>query len=510
MILSLGDLVRAGRFGVQIISLLLLMTAADAQKEPPIAYRLKYSAARDRRVQITLTLPEPISENVSFVMPRNYPGGYNLVPYDSFVENLRASSETGKLLKVEKEAEGPRWRLEAGPESLRRIDYDIDVERMERELPASIDTSKVRSGYLGILGYSVFGYIDGLQHLRIKLDVEGPEQWPVITTLLPVFPAQTARASAEANDYEGLADSQILMGPSLHLTMIKGKISLLLAAYSEGEADLSAEGELARRALDQVAAYFGNVPFPAYTVQLELLRPLPGHTLGFSQEHINSGTFTLPIAQAITKRTTTEHKQAILFNYAHHIAHCWIPKRAYGTGYFPFTWEMPPVIDTIWFNEGFARYAAIEALAEAMPQAEGNVFREGELGRLRQIIDRAPAFIRRMPLLELSREASFMYALDFRIGQNTYARGALMAAEIDTHIRLRTEGKKALREALRSLLDWTQANQRAFSSEELQGLLSKSSGVDLAYIVARWMKGNPEALSGGATQGRRTDPGEVR
>src|SRR5438105_867730 len=171
MILCLADGAGARRLGLHIVGLLLLMTAANAQQEPSIAYRLQYAAAGDRRVQITLTLPEPVSENVSFVMPRNYPGGYNLVPYDSFVENLRASSETGKLLKVEKEAEGPRWRLQAGRESLRRIDYDIDVERMERELAASIDTSKVRSGYLGILGYSVFGYIDGLQHRRIKLDV---------------------------------------------------------------------------------------------------------------------------------------------------------------------------------------------------------------------------------------------------------------------------------------------------------------------------------------------------
>jgi len=104
MIFCLAGGIRPRRFAVQIISLLLLMPAANAQQEPSITYRLKYSAPQDRRVQVTLTLPEPVSENISFVMPRNYPGGYNLVPYDSFVENLRASSETGKLLKVEKEA----------------------------------------------------------------------------------------------------------------------------------------------------------------------------------------------------------------------------------------------------------------------------------------------------------------------------------------------------------------------------------------------------------------------
>jgi hypothetical protein len=70
-----------------------------------------------------------------------------------------------------------------------------------------------------------------------------------------------------------------------------------------------------------------------------------------------------------------------LFNYAHHMAHSWIPKRAYGEGYIPFLWEMPPVIDTIWFNEGFGRYAAIAALADGMPGQEGREFRQGQLAR---------------------------------------------------------------------------------------------------------------------------------
>jgi predicted metalloprotease with PDZ domain len=315
-----------------------------------------------------------------------------------------------------------------------------------------------------------------------------------LTTLSASVPAPIGGTSAEANDYLALADSQVLMGPNLHLTLIKRKISLFFAAYSEGDADLRAEGQLAGEALDAVEGYFGNAPFPAYTVQLELLRPIPNHTYGFSQEHINSGTFSFTVAQAITNRSSIESKRATLFNYAHHIAHCWIPKRAYGTSYSPFTWEMPPVIETIWFNEGFARFAAIEALAEAMPADQGAAFRERQLARLRQILDDAPAFVQEMPLLELSREASFMYSLDFRIGSNTYARGALMAEEMDSRIRQRTSGKQTLRDALRFLLNWTQQNQRAFATEELRSLLSQSTGIDVQDILARWMKANPAPL----------------
>jgi len=33
--------------------------------------------------------------------------------------------------------------------------------------------------------------------------------------------------------------------------------------------------------------------------------------------------------------------------------HAFIPKRSYGTGYYPFTWQIGPIFDTLWLAEGF-------------------------------------------------------------------------------------------------------------------------------------------------------------
>jgi predicted metalloprotease with PDZ domain len=149
---------------------------------------------------------------------------------------------------------------------------------------------------------------------------------------------------------------------------------------------------------------------------------------------------------------------------------------------------MAPVIDTIWFNEGFGRYAAIEAIAEGLPSAEGTAFRENQLSRLRKVLEEAPRFIQEMPLDVLSREASFLYAMDFRTGKNSYARGSLMAAEMDDRIRAKTEQKKSLRDALRAVLAWSAKNQRAFQVRELGDILSESTGVDVRDILERWSK----------------------
>jgi len=349
---------------------------------------------------------------------------------------------------------------------------------MESQLLDAITTSKVRKGYAGLLGYSVFAYVDGLAERKIDLHVEGPKGWPVVTTL----------PSTTAADFYALADSEILMGPDLKVSKIAGKIPLVMAIYAEGPVETAIEGQLAREALDRVQTYFGDTPFPQYTVQLELLKPLPGHDYNFSQEHTDSGTFSLSVDAAITAQSTAQDRDRTRFNFAHHMAHCWIPKRAYGVGYRPFIWEMTPVIDTIWFNEGFGRYAAIAATVDAMPSAEGKAYRDRSLARLRDIVDSAPPFMRQMPLDVLSREASFLYAQDFRTGMNVFSRGSLMAAEMDDRIRARTNGAKSLRDALRWLLHWSAENQKPFHTEDLPRYFAAATGVEVGDILARWME----------------------
>ena len=473
------------RTAIPLLLLLLLPYSIRAQQ--PLTYQVAFTAPGDTRVHVTLTSPEPLNTPVSLVMPRTYPGGYEQVPYDSFVDHLRAFSSTEKSLTVEREPDGPRWRIGEKGEHLLRIEYQVDLAQMESRILSSVETSKVRPRYVSLLGYSVFAFIDGLEDRKVNLHIISPQSWPILTTLNPQVPAPTAIADAFAPKYYALADSEILMGPDLQLQRFAGKIPLILAVYSEAAEDLEIDGQLARQALDRVQTYFGDTPFRQYTVQLELLRPLPDHDYGFSQEHLDSGTFSFSTDRAITAQSPQEARDLNLFNYAHHMAHSWIPKRAYGIGYLPFTWEMTPVIDTIWFNEGFARYAAIEAIAQGLSPQEATAFRTHQLARLRQIVDNAPSFLRNMPLEVLSREASFLYASDFRTGMNVFARGALMAAEMDDEIRTKTAGKKSLQDALQALLIWSAQNDRAFRTEELPQVFQAATGVNVQAILNHWM-----------------------
>lgn len=470
--------------------LILAGLPCAAWAQAPITYRLQYTAPGDCCVHVEMVFTQPVASPITLVIPRTYPGGYEQVLYDAYADKVRAFDATGKAVEMKRAEDGPRWNVGKTGETVERIEYQVDVARMESQILSSVETSKVRRGYVGLLGYSIFAFVDGLEDRAINLVVNAPEGWPILTTLASKVPAATTNTTAHAPDYYTLADSQILMGPELQLRRFEGKIPLVFAVYSEAAVDLDAEGALARKALDEVQAYFGDTPIPQYTVQLELFEPLPGHDYNFSQEHVDSGTFSFSVDSMITAKSSAQQREDALFNFAHHMAHSWIPKRAYSTGYKPFTWELAPVIDTIWFNEGFGRYAAIEAHADALPisDAPGWDFRDIQRLRLRKVLDDAPPFIRKMSLETLSREASFLYAVDFRTGKNIFARGALMAAEMDDRIRDKTKGDKSLRDALRALLVWSEKNHRAFELEEMMQIFSEATGVDVRDILKRWQE----------------------
>jgi predicted metalloprotease with PDZ domain len=258
--------------------------------------------------------------------------------------------------------------------------------------------------------------------------------------------------------------------------------------------DVKKHGEIFANAFMKVLAYFSIGPFDHYTAYIEILKPLSDrHKYGFSMEHQTSSTYFLGVDRAIDANTSQQQFDRDLLNFAHHVTHSWIPKTVYGTGYMPFTWELAPQIDSIWFNEGFARYVAIEALSEKMPAAEARKFRQERLDGFAKLIDSMPQFIRSMSLVELSRVASTLYSDDFRTGQTLFSKGALMAAAMDDSIRKQTHGRKRLRDSLRALVSWGEHSGRAFRIAELPGLIARPVGVNeqsIRTIMNQWLKGN--------------------
>jgi len=240
--------------------------------------------------------------------------GYGEEPYDRFVSNVQAFDSAGKSLAVVP-VEGSRWRI--GPAT--RVDYDVDLVRMEKDVPNGTDSSRVRPGYTFILGYSVFGFIEGYEDQPVGLRIDGPKGWPVFSTLAP------AGGAIRAKNFYALADSQLAMGPRLHLAKVhypRGKdVPLTLAVFSETEVDQARLERLSGEAMAAMLDYFvgaGSAPFQHFTVFLEFLEPLSAkHSYGFGMEHLES----FHAALAATDADPTEFPDPRLrYHIAHHVA----------------------------------------------------------------------------------------------------------------------------------------------------------------------------------------------
>ena len=468
---------------------IIIFLAGDAQPQESFSYRLQYASPGADRVTVEIEMPGIASGHQILIIPRAIPMGYTQEPYDRFVSSVEVFASSGEQLPVVRE-DGPRWRIGDESGTISRIRYTVDIAAMEREIFDSSDASKRRVDYLSLLGYSVFAYLEGFRDRSLNLSVEVPQGWPVTTTLAPVVPARIGSTGAAAADFYALADSQIVAGPAASIYRLRGSKPLFLALYAEGEVDVALVKRYAEESMASVIDYFGSAPFQHFTVVQELLRPISErHNYNYSMEHLDSATFYLSADRGITADTEPAELERTRYNYAHHFAHAWIPKRVSGKGYRPFNWELAPVIDSIWFSEGFAQYLAMAAIADGLPEAEGARYLEKMIQtRFRDNLDEAPLFSQKMTLVELSRSASTLSSYDFRTLRNVASRGGLMAAEMDAWIRQESAGTMSLRDGLQYVMRWSEQAGRPLAMEDLPGMFEQAVGVDTTAIMQRWMK----------------------
>ena len=464
------------------LATLILAGIFVAGQEGSVHYAVTYDDDATGRLQVEVTAPEGATV---FVMPRAIPMGYSDVPYDRYVHDVQAFDAEGGALAVGRERSGPRWRLGDGSAAARRVRYTVDLAALEREVLSASDVSKARPEYVGLLGYSVFGFLEGSEQRPVELSVHAPDHWPVFLTLAPRAPPAEGSARAAAKDFYALADSQVILGPAVEVRRFDAGIPLYVAQYAEQASDIEQLGAQAARALDALVAFFGTRPFDHYTLHVEFLVPVSDdHGYGFSMEHLESCTVFFDTSRVIPRAEGAEGSTRHLYNLAHHMAHAWIPKRCAGKGYFPWTWELSPVLDSIWFSEGWGQYAAAMALADEGGLGDDSRHRLVD-ARFREPLARMPPFLDRMSLVELSRVASTRYSEDFRTGRSVFARGGLMAYEIDEAIRAASNGRTTLRKVLRRILQEGAAGP--LDLERIPAWCREETGVDVDAVFRSWM-----------------------
>ncbi len=439
-----------------------------------IKYVLKHSV-NSEHIEISILLDSLNTNQAMLMIPRSGPGTYDLTDYLAFFTNVKGYTESNNVLKGII-GRGSFFIFKEENEVLKKISYEVNIKKMENDLLGGFASSKLRDNYLGILGYSVFGFIDGLENNPIVLEINTHKDWPIFSTLKPSKNRKLGSAFYEINNYALLADAQYLLGTNVQILEInEAKIPLFVAVYSETPINIDEIGRRGLLTLKGLANYFGYVPMPHYTFCYEFLIPFSDrHSYGFSMEHLNSMTASFDTSRAIVEYDP----KAQIGSMVHHMGHSWVPLRSYGTGYRPFEWQTAPLIETIWLNEGFTWYVAMYHVLE----------NKSILKFFNNVLESAPMYIQKKSLRELSLLGSTQYSMDFNIGRNLFSRGALLAHQLDLEILKKTDGKKSFKDAMLALLRWTEINQRAFEYNEIESIISNGVGVDISEIWNRWQE----------------------
>lgn len=459
-------------YGLFLIATFTLASSVGAQ----VTYHLTFDGDIRSMAQIGINLPSK-STNLEFVMPRSVPGEYSISRFDEFIGNVKAVTESGEKIPMTKnEFDAPRWSIPANRKLVTRVEYTVDLNRMERKMAAG-SSSVARDGFAGFLNYSIFGWIEGLEREPVRCVVKTNASWPIFSTNKPSAKPAKGEFSFEAADYYTLADGQIFIGPKSQVKEFKGVVPLFVASYSQqGDEYLDDYGMQGVRSLEILKDYFGETPFPHYSIMLSRAVPLEASTQPqLAMEHLASSTYFGDMEGMRKGPLRKEDAERMITPFLHHMAHAYIPLRSYGDTYRPYVQEIPPIIKNIWYNEGFMWFLVYDSL---------------KFERIRTIINNG-AFdtadsIKGMSLTDLSQLGSTTYGVDFRIGRAIFSRGALMAIEMNEHLVKESGGKKSMKDVIRYLYYWSKENKRAFTMEEFPILINKASGTDLRKIYEKW------------------------
>ena len=364
----------------------LLAAAAAVVKQHPagqarsVAYRFRYAQARRaRRSRSRSPGRRRCAEARALVMPRAIPMGYGEQRYDAFVTDVRAvhrrrpepdarAGGRAALAPARRHRRASatastcgRWSATSAP---RRTSRACATDTWARSATRCSRSSTAT------------------RRAPARLRVDGPAGWPVFSTLAPTWPVtagarrrQRARLlrAGRRPDRDGPARGGA--PPRRHAGAALSRRVLRRRRRSRSRGPprhhrVPARGRLLRHACRSRTTRCTRSCSTPLT---------PQHEYGMSMEHLGSSTYYLAASAGLTAASSPDDDARVLYNFAHHIAHAWVPKRAYGHGYFPFQWELAPVLDSIWFAEGFGQYAAIMAVAAGTPDPAA--FRTGMLDR---------------------------------------------------------------------------------------------------------------------------------
>lgn len=445
-----------------------------------IQYALRMEKPQTHYFQVEMELTDFKESVLTIKMPVWSPGSYLVREFSKNVDQVLATDENGKKLKISKTAKNA-WQITKGKSKKVKIMYDVYAFEL------TVRTSFIDLTHGFVSGSGVFMYVDLHKKDKGTLVVHPFKDFKHITTALPLSAENVSSTlspkskSYSFNDYDQLVDCPLEIGNHEIFDFTAAGVKHTVGLFGKGNYDIAVLKVDMKKIVETATDVFKENPNKDYTFIIHNVEDGQG-----GLEHSNSTTLSV-------NRWTYQGADysGFLSLVAHEYFHLWNVKRIRPFTLGPFNYDEENYTTLLWVMEGFTSYydellllrAGYYTKEEYITKLNGTMnYVEGAIGSRIQSVSESSfdAWIKAYRPNENSSNTTMTY----------YSRGQLMAAQFDAMIVAKYQGKKCLDDFMQLLYtDYFKKQNRGFTDKEFQDELSKFLGIDMTDFFDRFIRG---------------------
>lgn len=450
-----------------IVTVLLLKSVTlFAQTQDPVQFTITMANPANHTFHVVMDCKVGPHETSRLKMPAWSPGYYQIMDFESFVNNFQVTDQAGAKLFFDKKGKN-EWHVEKAKATSLHVEYDVLTTR------EFVGTSFVDEDHGYIIPAGLCMYLENEIKRPAELTIKPFDKWKDVATGLD--PIRGKNFTYSAPDFDILYDSPILIGNLEELPAFEVKgIPHRFIGYKMGEFDKVKFMLDIKKMVEAASAVIGDIPYKHYT----FLAIGPG---GGGIEHLNSTavSFDGNLLNDPVKRIK------ILSFLTHEYFHHYNVKRIRPVELGPFNYDKGSKTNMLWVSEGLTVYYEYPVLNRAGLMTQMQVLDaykslilalETQPGRLYQSLAQASAET-------WSDGPSGRVTDEFNKTISYYIKGPIVGLMLDFKIRHETNNKKSLDDVMRTLYqDFYQKQNRGFTETEFRKVCEKVAGASLDEI----------------------------
>lgn len=414
------------------------------------------------RVNVTLEVPEVLTDTVIYNMPKIIPGTYSISDFGRFVHDFTALSAEGDTLPVSR-LDTNRWMISSAKE-LAVLNYRVDDTFDEPRAggifePAGTNIEAGKNIVLNTFGFA--GYLDGAKQRPYEVEILRPENFYGETSLPRISIGDSVDVFT-AKDYFQLHDCPMLYAEPDTAAMYVDDTRIVVAVYSPtGKVKASEVMDQIDELFPAASVYLGgDLPVDQYSILIYLTSSFGSGGFG-ALEHNTSTVCVLPEAPVESLAQTIKDVTA------HEFFHIVTPLRIHSEQIDDYDFVNPEMSKHLWLYEGCTEYAAqhVQVKHDLMDLDEFIKVMKGK-------IMAASRFDSGIAFTEMSKKALGEHANQY---MNVYQKGALIGMAIDLKLLHLSDGEYGIQKLMRDLAA-EYGIEKPFKDDELFAEIGRISG----------------------------------